>query len=275
MFKRMYHTLGRRNFISFIILAVFLIFFFTPLLNLIMLAFADNYLYPQFIPQRFTLKWWEYVLSQDNLARAIITSFILAIVTTAISLLICIPAAYSFARYDFPGRRFFLFSFLISNAFPKIGLYVMIGVVFYKIKLMETFMGVVLIHLINTMMLMTWVPSGAFKNVHKQQEEAAQDVGASKFQTFLYITLPMAKPAIITASIFTFLGSLEESQGTLLIGMPKIKTIPVVMYSVIADYPASAGAVLAVILLIPTIILITALRKSLGADVLSQGFNIK
>lgn len=273
--RKMYHMLGRKNFIGFFVLVIFLLFFFTPLVNLIMLAFADNYLYPQLIPTKFSIKWWEYILKQDNLTRAIVLSFIIAVITTLISLLICIPAAYAFARYDFPLRKFFLFSFLISNAFPKIGLYVMIGVVFYKLKLMETLTGVVLIHLINTLMLMTWIPTGAFKSIHRQQEEAARDVGANGIQTFFNITLPMAKPAIITASIFTFLGSLEESQGTLLIGMPKVKTIPVVMYSVIADYPATAGAVLAVILLIPTLILLLSLRKFAGADTMAQGFNIK
>ncbi len=273
--KKMYHRMGRRNFIGFIVLLVFVLFFFTPLINLIMLAFADSYHYPRLIPARFSFRWWEYVLGQENLLKAIFLSFFIATVTTIISLIICIPAAYAFARYDFPGRRFFLFSFLISNAFPKIGLYVMIGVVFYNLHLMETMTGVILIHLLNTLMFMTWVPAGAFKNVHRQQEEAARDAGATPFQTFRHITLPMAMPAIITASVFTFLGSLEESQGTLLIGMPKIKTIPVVMYSVIADYPASAGAVLAVILLIPTIVLLLGLRRFIGAKALSSGFTMK
>ena len=74
-------------------------------------------------------------------------------------------------------------------------------------------------------MVMTWIPAGAFKSVHKQQEEAGRDVGGSPLQVFRYITLPLAMPGIVTASIFTFLASLEESQGTLLIGMPKVKAL--------------------------------------------------
>lgn len=266
---------GRKELFNNLILLGFLIFFFMPLLNLVMLAFADSYQYPEFLPKVLSFRWWTFVLSQDNLAGAMILSFIIAIITTVLSIIISIPAAYAFARYDFPLRKVFLFSFLISNAFPKIGLYVMIGVMFFKLNLMGTLPGVILIHIVNTLMFMTWIPAGAFKSVHRQQEEAARDVGATPWQTFRFITLPLAMPGIITASIFTFLASLEEAQGTLLVGMPDIKTIPVVMYSVVVDYPITASAVFAVILIIPTIILLFFLRKFVGAEALSKGFSMK
>ena len=66
---------------------------------------------------------------------------------------------------QFPFRRFFLFSYLLTNAFPKMGLYVAIAVLFYQLDLMNTFTGIVLIHIINTLMYMTWIPSAAFENV--------------------------------------------------------------------------------------------------------------
>lgn len=273
--KKFHLLWSKKNFFSWLLCGVFMIFFFLPIANLVMLAFADNYQYPAFLPDALSFKWWSFVLSQDNLAGAMIMSFVIAIVTTILSIIISIPAAYAFARYDFPLRKMFLFSFLISNAFPKIGLYVMIGVIFFKLSLMGTLPGVILIHIVNTLMFMTWIPAGAFKSVHRQQEEAARDAGATPWQTFRFVTLPLAMPGIITASIFTFLASLEEAQGTLLIGMPDIKTIPVVMYSVIVDYPISAGAVFAVILVIPTIILLFLLRKSVGAEALSKGFSMK
>lgn len=273
--KRFYFSWGKKKFFSWLLCGVFIIFFFLPLANLVMLAFAENYQYPSFLPQGLSFKWWSFVLSQDNLAGAMVLSFIIAIITTVLSIIISIPAAYAFARYDFPLRKVFLFSFLISNAFPKIGLYVMIGVMFFKFNLMGTLLGVILIHIVNTLMFMTWIPAGAFKSVHKQQEEAARDVGASPWQTFRFVTLPLAMPGIVTASIFTFLASLEEAQGTLLIGMPDIKTIPVVMYSVVVDYPITAAAVFSLILVIPTIILLLLLRKFVGAEALSKGFSMK
>ncbi len=277
-FRGYYHALGRQRFIQAVLFTVFLLFFFGPLMNMVMIAFTDKYNYaehPYFLPSALSLKWWQFVLSQKNLVSSIALSFIVAIIATCTSLLICLPAAYAFARFKFPLKHFFQFSFLFANAFPKMGLYVSIAIIFYKLNLMGTFPGVLLIHLLGTLMYMTWIPAGAFRNVHRNQEEAARDVGATPFQAFRHVTLPLAMPGIMVACIFTFLQSLEEAQGTLLIGVPNFKTIPVVMYGVIYDYPATAGAVFAVILVLPTLLLLGIFRKFIGADAMSAGFRMK
>lgn len=120
-----------------------------------------------------------------------IQSFIVAIATTIISMVFCIPAAYSIARFKYRGRKIFMLSFLLTNAFPKLGIYTSIAVLFYKYGLMGTYPGVIIIHMINSMMFMVWLPSNAFRNVHRQQEEAARDVGAGPIRTFFKVTFPM------------------------------------------------------------------------------------
>lgn len=272
--KRFYYAVGKHKFWEFILLAVFLLFFYGPLINMVMLAFANQYDVPAVIPQQFGFKWWGWVLSQNNLVTSIFQSFIFAIVTTAVSMVLCIPAAYALARFNFPGRRIFMLSFLLTNAFPKIGLYTSIGILYYRYNLMGTFLGVVIIHMINTMMFMVWLPSGAFRAVHRQQEEAARDVGAGPFRTFMKVTFPMAMPGIAVGAIYTFLGSMEENQGTLLVGLPNWRTMPIEMYSVIQDYSVMAGAVFAVILIIPTILLLIALRKYIGPEAIAGGFKL-
>jgi putative spermidine/putrescine transport system permease protein len=270
--------MGPKRLLEAILLTVFMLFFYGPLVNTLMIAFADRYMYAEsraFLPPAFSLKWWQFVLSQKNLVSAISLSFIVATATTLGSLLICLPAAYAFARINFPLKALFQFSFLFANAFPRMGLYVSIAIIFFKLNLMGTFMGVFLIHLLGTLMYMTWIPAGAFRSVHAHQEEAARDVGATPFQTFRHITLPLAAPGIMVACIFTFLQSMEEAQGTLLVGVPNFKTIPVVMYGVIYDYPSTAGAVFAVILVLPTLILLTVFRRFAGADALAAGFRQK
>jgi putative spermidine/putrescine transport system permease protein len=273
-----FKAMGTKRLLEAILLSLFLLFFYGPLMNTLMIAFADKYMYAEsrtFLPPAFSLKWWQFVLSQKNLVSAIGLSFIVATVTTLGSLVICLPAAYAFARINFPLKPLFQFSFLFANAFPRMGLYVSIAIIFFKLNLMGTFLGVFFIHLLGTLMYMTWIPAGAFRSVHAHQEEAARDVGATPFQTFRHITLPLAAPGIMVASIFTFLQSMEEAQGTLLVGVPNFKTIPVVMYGVIADYPSTAGAVFAVILVMPTIVLLTVFRKFAGADALAAGFKMK
>ena len=267
-------SVGPRRIGAMVLFGAFQLVFFGPLANLVMLAFSDTYFFPAFLPPQWSLRWWGFVLGQGNLADSMVLSFVVATLTTVLAVVICVPAAYAFARLPFPFRRVFFFSFLLSNAFPKIGLYVSIGVVFYKLGLMGTLPGVLLVHLVNTMLYMTWIPAGAFRTVHREQEEAARDAGATGFQTFLHVSLPLALPGILVAAVFTFLSSLQEAQGTLLVGVPNVKTIPVVMYSVIFDYPATAGAVFSLILLIPTLIILLGARKAVGGNALAEGFKV-
>ena len=273
--RRFYHAVGKQKFWEFILLAVFILFFYGPMLNMCMLAFANTYEVPAVIPQEWGLKWWKFVFDQDNLVSSIIQSFVVAIITTIASMLLCIPAAYSLARFKYPGRKVFMLSFLLTNAFPKLGIYTSIAILFYKYNLMGSLLGVVIIHMINSMMFMVWLPSSAFRSVHRQQEEAARDVGAGPLRTFFKVTLPMAMPGIAVATLYTFLGSMEEAQGTMLVGLARIKTMPVEMFGVIMDYPVQVGAVFAILLIIPAVVMIFAMRKYIGPEAIAGGFKMK
>lgn len=278
LYRRMswyFRAIGFRKIFEFLLLVAFVVFFVGPLLNLAVLAFSSKWNYPDLLPRQWSLQWWHFVLQEDDIAKSIGLSFLIAALVTVLSIVICIPAAYAFARIRFPLSRFFLFSFLLTHAFPKMGLYVSIAVLFYKLGLMNTLLGVVLVHMINVLMFMTWIPTAAFRNVHTAQEESARDVGATPFRVFRSITLPMAMPGILVASIFTFLNSLDEAQGTFLVGIPDFKTMPIVMYSIIADFPSSAGAVFSIILTAPTIILLLAAQRLVSADIMASGFQVK
>ena len=273
--RRFYHAVGKQKFWEFIILAIFILFFYGPMLNMCMLAFANTYEVPAVIPQEWGLKWWKFVFSQDNLVTSIAQSFLVAIITTIASMVLCVPAAYSLARFKYPGRKVFMLSFLLTNAFPKLGIYTSIAILFYKYNLMGSLLGVVIIHMINSMMFMVWLPASAFRSVHRQQEEAARDVGAGPLRTFFKVTLPMAMPGIAVATLYTFLGSMEEAQGTMLVGLAKIKTMPVEMFGVIMDYPIQVGAVFAILLIIPAVVMIFAMRKYIGPEAIAGGFKMK
>lgn len=271
-----YHAVGKRKFLEFVLLAVFILFFYGPLLNMLMLAFADEYTAPNILPQAWGIKWWQYIFAQKSLVSSMVQSFLVAIITTFISMLLCIPAAYSIARFQYRGRKLFMLSFMLTNAFPKLGIYTSIAILFYKYHLMGTLAGVVIIHLIHSMMFMVWLPAAAFRAVHRQQEEAARDIGAGPIRTFFKITLPLAMPGIAVATLYTFLGSMEEAQGTMLVGMARIKTMPVAMYGIVLDSSAvQIGAVFALLLIVPSALMIFLMRKYIGPEAISGGFKMK
>lgn len=267
--------LTRKAWFEWLVLVVFAFFFLGPLLNLLILAFSGKWQYPAALPQEWSFAWWKYVMTQNEVIESISLSFGIAAVVTLLSIVICLPAAYAFARIRFRLSKLFLFSFLLTHAFPKMGLYVSIAVLFFKLHLMNTFAGVVLIHMVNTLMFMTWIPSAAFKSVHQSQEESARDAGAGPLRVFWYITLPMALPGIVVASIFTFLASLDEAQGTFMVGIPDFRTMPLIMYTIVQNYPTTAGGVFSILLTLPTILLLLAARRFINADVLSSGFQMK
>ena len=272
--KAVKQALGRKRVGELLILFAFMLFFYGPLIHACMLAFANVYAAGDVIPSEWGFHWWGYVLGQQNVPRAILNSFLFAFCSTGLSLLICIPAAYVLARFKFKGRKLIMFSFLIGNAFPKIGMYTAIGIIYYKIGLMGTFLGVLLIHMLGTTMEMIWLPAGAFRSVPRHQEEAARDAGAGPVRTFFAVTLPIAWPGIVVAAMHAFIGSLGESVGTLLVGLPQWRTMMTEMYGVILDFPATAGAVFAVIIVIPNMFLLWIMRKYVSADTMAKGFKM-
>jgi putative spermidine/putrescine transport system permease protein len=191
---------------------------------------------------------------------------------TALSAIICLPAAYAFSRLRFPGKRFFFIALLAANAFPKFGLYISIATLFFELDLINTFWGVVFVQLINTVVVMTWIPTAGFDGVARELEEAARDAGAGPLRVFWRITLPLAMPAIIVAGILAFLAALDEAQGTLIVGSPRIVTMPVLMYVLVANYPEPVGAIFSVLLSIPSLVLLLIARKYLLAGYLAAGF---
>lgn len=274
--KKFYFGAGKKKFWEFIVLAVFVLFFYGPMLNMLMLAFANEYPTGVVLPTEWGLKWWGYIFGKKALVSSMVQSFSVAIITTAISMILCIPAAYSIARFKYPGRKAFMLSFLLTNAFPKLGIYTSIAILFYKYNLMGTFPGVIIIHLINSMMFMVWLPASAFRSVHTQQEEAARDVGAGPVRTFFKVSLPLAMPGISVATLYTFLGSMEEGQGTMLVGLASVKTMPVQMYGIILDSTVlQPGAVFAILLIIPSAVLIFLMRKYIGPEAIAGGFKMK
>lgn len=267
-------TIGKKRFGGILVLLAFMLFFYGPLIYMFMLAFADAYNFPSILPTEWGFKWWDYVMGQPNVVTAITNSFLFAICSTVLALIICIPAAYVLARFEFKGRKFIMLLFLIGNAFPKIGMYTSIGIIYYKIGLMGTFLGVLLIHMLGTMMQMIWLPTGAFRSVPRHQEEASRDAGAGPIRTFFHVTLPIAWPGIAVAAMYAFIGSLGESVGTLMVGLPTYRTMMTEMYGVILDFPATAGAVFALIIVIPNLLLLILMRKYIGADTMAKGFKM-
>ena len=275
--RRPAFSLARAGSIAFKVLALLVLVFFIlgPLVWLALWAFAGTWTYPSLVPSYWTLEWWQRVFTTPALGRSIVLSLIFAPVVTVAAAVLCLPAAFAFARYSFPLRQTLLISLFATNAFPKIGLYITMAGLFYALHLMSTFLGVVLVQIIGTVVFMTWIPAAAFGSVPRSLEEAARDVGAGRLRTFFQVTFPLALPGILVAVILSFLASFDEAQGTFLVGTPDYITMPVQMYSLVLNYPQQVAAVFSIILSIPSVALMLLVRRHIMGGQLAEGFQVR
>jgi len=242
-----------------------------PLVNVAVWAFTEVWRWPAVIPQKFGLRFWGDVLGRGDVWQALRTSLALSTIVTALSAIICLPAAWAFARLDFPGRNVFFMSFLTVYAFPKFGLYITIATIFLGLGLIGSFWGVVLIQLVSTLMFMVWIPVSAFQNVDPRLEEAARDVGASPLRVFWSVTLPQVMPAVSAALLLTFVNTFYETEVAWLIGAPEVRTVPLLMIRFInSELVVQYGAVFSVMLWLPSFLLLLVARRFLGAQALGR-----
>lgn len=265
----------RRDGFGLLALVVLILVILGPLYSVVLWAFAERWQYPSLIPQEFGFTFWERTFARADIVRALPFSIVLALIVTLISAAICLPASYAFARMKFRGRQLLLLSFLATNAFPRFGLYISIAVIFFRLNLIGTVPGVILIQLVNTLLLMIWIPTAAFQAVDRSLEEAALDVGASPLRVFIQITLPLVMPALSAALLLTFVNTFYEAQGALLIGLPRVVTMPVLMYSLInSQLIVQYGAIVSLVLWAPSVLLLLVAQRLLRGGYLTAGFGV-
>jgi putative spermidine/putrescine transport system permease protein len=265
----------RRDGFGILALIILILVILGPLYSVVLWAFAEKWKYPSLVPTQFGFNYWRETFSRADIASALPFSIILSLLVTFLSAVICLPASYAFARIRFRGRQLLLLSFLATNAFPRFGLYVSIAVIFFRLNLIGTVPGVVLIQLVNTLLLMIWIPTAAFQGVDRSLEEAALDVGASPFRVFVQITLPMVMPALSAAVLLTFVNTFYEAQGALIIGLPRVVTMPVLMYSLInSQLVVQYGAIVSFVLWLPSLLLLLVAQRLLRGGYLTAGFGV-
>ncbi|WP_137151571.1 ABC transporter permease subunit [Devosia sp. FKR38] len=244
-----------------------------PMLVVVIWSVSNVWRFPSVLPQEFGFKFWQMTLARSDVWSALTMSLSLSAVVTGLSALICLPAAYAFARMEFPARTLLFFSFLAGQAFPKFGLLVAIAAIFLQLNLIATFWGVVLIQLVGTLLFMIWIPVAAFQAVDRRMEEAARDAGAKPLRVFWSITLPQAAPTIGAAVLLSFVGTFYETEGAWLIGAPQIRTMPVLMISFINNQPViQYAAVLSVLLWVPSLIALVFTRRVVNSGSFARGF---
>ena len=156
-------------------------------------------------PSHPTLGNYYTVLIRDSFSRSILSSFIVAAITTVITLVLGALAGYALARLPIRGRGFVLGFVILAGFFPLTAMMGPLFEVMSHIGLLNTYLGLSIADLIYTVPLTTWLLASLFGQIPMEIEEAALVDGASRLGAVWRVIVPLAAPALVTAAIFSFL----------------------------------------------------------------------
>ncbi|GKX30172.1 cyclodextrin transporter permease [Vallitalea longa] len=154
-----------------------------------------------FIPKEVTFDNYKAVLFNKPYLLWLKNTLILVIATVTISLAVAIPAAYAFSRFRFIGRKTILYILIILNAFPSILSMFAIYRILMPMKLVNSYLGLILIYVGTMAIFGLWNMKGYFDTIPIEIEEAGKIDGANDFQLVTKLIMPLAKPSIIVTAV--------------------------------------------------------------------------
>ncbi|MFO1209941.1 MAG: carbohydrate ABC transporter permease [Amaricoccus sp.] len=200
-------------------LLVMLVYTAVPMLWMLLTSiksgFAALQFPPQWIPAEPTLDSYRKLLDPANsvgqdFLRFFANSLLVSTLTTILGVVVAVPAAYAFSRFSFPGRRFLFFAVLLRNMFPAVIFLVPLFILMRWLHLVNTPFSLVLTYLTFGLPLAIWLLKGFFDNIPVQLEQAARIDGATRFQAFRMIVMPLSVPGIVATAIYSFIGAWNE-----------------------------------------------------------------
>ncbi len=252
-------------------LGLFAFFILGPLANLALWSVAERWYTPYKLPVTYGTRFWEVVFRPTGDAMiSLSTSIGIALTVVFVTLFVSVPAGYALARLRLPFRAAFMLLFLLPQAFPSVAIYINVARIFYWIGLNGTIIGVVLVHSVHALVYSVWIAAAAFSSIDQELEWAARNLGASPIKTFVSVTMPLATPGLMAASIFVFLESLDEFTGTFFVGVPQVTTLPLLLYNASMGGNYQVASITALILLVPSIGFMLVIERFLKGDILSK-----
>jgi multiple sugar transport system permease protein len=253
---------------SYVVVFLFLVWVIAPIATVFLNSFKPATAIFTRIPDfNFTptLEHYAGVLAQGSFPRQIANSTIIALGATMLSIFFGTPAAYALARIPFQGSRWWFRGFLFARMVPAVALVVPMFVLLQQTGLKNTYLGLMLTHTSFALPLVVWMMHSFFQEVPREVEEAAVIDGATRFQAFRLVALPLAIPGLAVTAVLTIFFSWNEFLFALVLSGPATQTVPIgvsaFVGTVSVDWGGSSAA--AVIAMIPMFVIGFAIQPFL------------
>ncbi len=216
--------------------------------------------------------WQNYkdVLDNGQFRHAIFNSIGISLIATLLSVVIATLAAYAIARLEFKGKKFVLTTALVIAMFPVVSLVGPLFDMWRTFHLYDTWLGLIIPYMSFTLPLAIWTLSAFFREIPWEMEQAAQVDGATAWQAFRKVIVPLAAPGVFTAAILTFFFAWNDFVfGISLTSTERARPIPAALsFFVGADpfnRPASLLAAGAVVATVPIVVLVLFFQRKIVA----------
>jgi len=216
------------------------------------------------LPLHPSLDNYRSVLSSQPVAQYLRNSSIVAVCATIASVTIAVLTAYGFARYPYRGSRVLFMLVLVSRMAPAIALVIPLYLVFGKIGLLDTLLGLVIAHTAFALPFAIWLLEGFIRDVPRELDEAGLIDGCTRLSVLRHIMLPVVAPGIAVTGIFSFLLSWNDFLFSLIMtSTPAAETMPVglsqmtLQYGVRWDQLSAAG----MMYIVPTLVIAVVLQR--------------
>lgn len=217
---------------AYILLAIFLAFFLFPVLWMVMTAFKPNAeIARNELPLGIlepTLENFRFLFAETAFVTWVQNSLFVSLTTTAFSVIAGTCAAYALVRFRLVGGRAMGMGIFITYLLPQTLLFVPMALVVRQLGLYDNLLALTVVYPTIMVPFCTWLMMGYFRAIPNEMEESARVDGATRWQAFYRVTLPLALPGVISAGIFTFTLSWSEYLYALvLVPSMESQTIPV------------------------------------------------
>jgi len=200
----------------------------------------------------------------EGVWQAALNSVIAACLTMLLAIALGLPAGYALARFPFRGADAFRLILLMTRAFPLAILSLPLTVIFIRVGLYDTPIGVALVHTALALPFAALISAGLFAGIPRELEEAAWVFGCSRAKAFRKVVLPLAMPGIAAVAIFAFVISWNEVFAASVLTV-RHRTLTAYLLTVLAESPLHYRFAGGFILIVPSVLFIFAVRKYLFA----------
>lgn len=242
-----------------------------PIAALMLYALSTRWFFPQLLPAEWTLAPLLRQLGDPRTQAAVGTSLLTAGATTALALLLGLPAARVLGLRRFRGRSLVLLILFLPNVVPPLAIGMGLNVLFLRLGLAGSVAGVVLVHLVPVLPYAIFALLGVFARYDEGYELQARSLGASPTHVWLRVALPLLGPGLVVAALFAFLVSWSQYVLTLLIGGGRVITLPVLLFAAVSGGNPTSIAGLALLFAAPPVVAIALAARALSAGAAEVG----